>query len=610
MRLRDSVRPPERYKADEFYAPFTPKSARERSSQPVPTYVDYNQNLPPAAFPTLDRPRATESYASRFSEGKNGNGNATRGDNRGTPEDNNIKGMLTDHLNTNVASHRVGHVGHPTHIDNTISGLRGGPGQLPTPMGNNDHDNRGGLSFHDYMMEPEDSYYDLDWSHLSPQLQVEIFSNLLQHHEGPTVCRMLGMIDQEEQLIKEALESRKAQVSLEDYYMKHMRQTQLNALLRRDNSVEHKEMHEELLFRKVSRQSTRGLIGRPEIDYFSCRESDLAKAELFIQRRALDPWVIGEWSNGIFTSTSSSASKPTGDNVASIVMNKCRLTMKSVDATSGFNSHDPQLCMGYSRAVPRGQALHQSLHNHREGSQQIVQLKVGAQRAAQIQDFEQARDEPNLIHVEFPEIEYHHWRRPWEIPARTSEPYGSAASIFPSSTAENTSVSLWTMLGSNRSCNSAEPRLEPLSSSVRLRERLEEQVHLEAQRQREQAPGARIFGIQSPPAPPAILMSEDGFYELYTSDNDSYSVISINTLGQRSYSTDVSCEVSDEMSSRSSAYRPLTPPMSAIRPSFTPPTPASECNYEAYVQDEGDCEYEEDEMDLVRQIGEDRQPNA
>lgn len=407
-------------------------------------------------------------------------------------------------------------------------------------------------------------------------------------------------------MILEGLENRAAQTSLEDCCLKNMRQRQLNALLRRDNSARHKGMHEELLFRKVSRQSTRRLVQRPEIDYFSCRVSELAKAELFIRKRALDPWIIGEWSNGTVTSTSPSDSMPADDNGVSLIVKKRRLAIKSSKSASADSPHALQLCIASPTAPWRRQALQPGLHN-RQGdsrSQRVVRLKIGAQRAAQVQDFEQVGGEPNRLRVESPEIESHDWGRPCEIPARTSKPHGSAASPSTGSTAESTSGPLWTMLGRKRSCNSTEPSLEPLSASNRLRQRLE-QVHLEAQRQREQAQTTRISGIQSPPTSPVILMSEDGINEPYQSDNGSYSVISVTTRDQRSYSTE-----SDEMSGRSSAYRPITPPLSAIRPSFTPPTPASDCKYEAYVQSEHDCGYEEDDMVMARQIGEDHQADA
>lgn len=150
MRLRDSVRPPERYKAEEFSAPFTPKSTQERQGQHVPAYVDYNPNLPPAAFPTLDKPQATESYANRFSKGDNGDGRGIRGDNRGTLEGNNIEGWPTNHLDADIASHGAGHY--------TFSALRKGPRQLLTDMGNNDPNDREGLSFDEYMMEVREDF--------------------------------------------------------------------------------------------------------------------------------------------------------------------------------------------------------------------------------------------------------------------------------------------------------------------------------------------------------------------------------------------------------------------------------------------------------------------
>lgn len=59
MRLRDTVRPPKRFEAEEEY--FVPRSKRRRStqggSQNQPTCVEFNPDLPPAAFPTLDKPR-------------------------------------------------------------------------------------------------------------------------------------------------------------------------------------------------------------------------------------------------------------------------------------------------------------------------------------------------------------------------------------------------------------------------------------------------------------------------------------------------------------------------------------------------------------------------
>lgn len=58
MRLRNNIKPPQRYSGDTWVPP--PAAARvPRSARPSskPPFIDYNPNLPPAVFPTLDQPR-------------------------------------------------------------------------------------------------------------------------------------------------------------------------------------------------------------------------------------------------------------------------------------------------------------------------------------------------------------------------------------------------------------------------------------------------------------------------------------------------------------------------------------------------------------------------
>lgn len=56
MQLRKSIRPPQRYDSDNFYQ-LTQRPLREIHTPERIPYIDYNPDLPPAAFPTLDRPR-------------------------------------------------------------------------------------------------------------------------------------------------------------------------------------------------------------------------------------------------------------------------------------------------------------------------------------------------------------------------------------------------------------------------------------------------------------------------------------------------------------------------------------------------------------------------
>jgi hypothetical protein len=63
MQLRATVRLPQRLEQDRFYMPPSRHSLRgeKKTNTQTPRYIDYNPNLPPAAFPTLDRPRGSVS---------------------------------------------------------------------------------------------------------------------------------------------------------------------------------------------------------------------------------------------------------------------------------------------------------------------------------------------------------------------------------------------------------------------------------------------------------------------------------------------------------------------------------------------------------------------
>jgi hypothetical protein len=54
MRLRESIRPPERFNSELFITPSPKTTLREPRRPRTPHFIDYNPNLPPAAFPTLD----------------------------------------------------------------------------------------------------------------------------------------------------------------------------------------------------------------------------------------------------------------------------------------------------------------------------------------------------------------------------------------------------------------------------------------------------------------------------------------------------------------------------------------------------------------------------
>lgn len=57
MNLRKTIRLPQHFNPDPFYGPMSQRSLRGDDKK-KPAYTDYNPDLPPAAFPTLERPRA------------------------------------------------------------------------------------------------------------------------------------------------------------------------------------------------------------------------------------------------------------------------------------------------------------------------------------------------------------------------------------------------------------------------------------------------------------------------------------------------------------------------------------------------------------------------
>jgi hypothetical protein len=69
MKLRETIRPPERYASDAFYHAGANRGARRRSTNhPGPPIVEFDPNLPPAAFPTLSEPHSPGLEGLRIDE--------------------------------------------------------------------------------------------------------------------------------------------------------------------------------------------------------------------------------------------------------------------------------------------------------------------------------------------------------------------------------------------------------------------------------------------------------------------------------------------------------------------------------------------------------------
>lgn len=60
MRLRGVVRAPQRLEYEQFHEDNLQQTLHRSKGSAPPHYIDYDPSLPPAAFPTLDRPRVPQ----------------------------------------------------------------------------------------------------------------------------------------------------------------------------------------------------------------------------------------------------------------------------------------------------------------------------------------------------------------------------------------------------------------------------------------------------------------------------------------------------------------------------------------------------------------------
>ncbi|KAL4795660.1 hypothetical protein BDV19DRAFT_388979 [Aspergillus venezuelensis] len=325
MRLRNVVRSPQRLEQDASYNPMPKKKKSKSKSKaspveeksPRPRFIDFNPNLPPAAFPTLDAPRPPTHHAHGDGDPSGRNrteDNAVAGDRQGS--------MLENLDRLSLLTNPDGHSGRSLSpardipmddLDNVMASN----GDLNrTWMSNmsrmaaaaNDKDSGLGTEMEDsdsdspsIQPDPSTEYLNPAWTDLSERMQAEIFDNLLQSYTYPAVCQMLGLMPDELNAMVTTLESRNKQIELEDTSLEAMRAKQFRELARVDNSPRVQSQSHQLAFRKASRQTFRGLRGTidPKVDFFACEGSEHTAAKVFLRRREIEATHAGSWGNDV-----------------------------------------------------------------------------------------------------------------------------------------------------------------------------------------------------------------------------------------------------------------------------------------------------------------------
>ncbi|OJJ49916.1 hypothetical protein ASPZODRAFT_139261 [Penicilliopsis zonata CBS 506.65] len=289
MRLRQEIRPPQRLE-DELASssPISNRSYRFHHAlrprhQPLPiSYVDFNPNLPPAVFPTLELPQALTPVNQENGDAQDRTPVMTsQGIQRGDQE-------LDDILESDW-------MGFDSEVPNDVDpSLASSPEDCDSSVDWSDSDSEWDTTAE---CNPID---DPRWSDLSVRLQVEIFENLLQVYTEKAVFKKLGLNGDAMREIHEHRSLRNKQIRHENKMLGKMRTKQLNALLQLDNSE--RKLHRvppQLVFRKISRQQTRKIKDLTEFDWQLCQAGELYTARRYLELREIDPKHVGTWTNNV-----------------------------------------------------------------------------------------------------------------------------------------------------------------------------------------------------------------------------------------------------------------------------------------------------------------------
>ncbi|KAL2853331.1 hypothetical protein BJY01DRAFT_244119 [Aspergillus pseudoustus] len=300
MRLRATIRLPERLHQDHVYLPLSQKPLRKTEDDLKPRYSEYNPNLPPAAFPTLGSVRAdgnedTETKYNRISARKSledicrltmpvGQKDTTAWE---AYED-----MSTTVLENNMASNGPMNA---TYVSNTAKMAAVGA-DLSIADGMEESDQEEVTT-----ETPKATTRTPTWADLSRRMQTEIFGNLLERYSWSKVNRMLGLTEQECDENEDLLHRRSQQIRFEDAELSAMRAKQLKDLLRVDNSAINQTYPYLLLFRKASRRTFCRLRQAIEtdFDFLCCEEAELTAARKFLRAREIDTKFAGDWGKDI-----------------------------------------------------------------------------------------------------------------------------------------------------------------------------------------------------------------------------------------------------------------------------------------------------------------------
>ncbi|KAJ5793847.1 hypothetical protein N7457_000446 [Penicillium paradoxum] len=447
MKLRDSIRAPLRYGEDDDFDESRRTSLRYgcddffddsvelgESGRPRPqkkrkpnNYVPFNPNLPPAAFPTLDRPQPARDPTRQNRAGDD------------KEDDRQANGILLPPLNERSApalaplemedvpmSRFEDHIGS-NNMDNPVYARNVELASMAhmDPTGFEEMDTSSD-SDDDTLPNATQALLDAipnpKWSDLHRAMQVEIIENVMKHHSWRRVCDLLDLGADERTKFMETLGIRNKQIERENKRLEQMRLKQRNALLSIDNSdLKLFVPPPQLVLKKIARETTRKLVLTKYTDLLMCQAHDVLKARQYLHQHGLPRRYAGDWGDSLVVLRESEDSPHEPDKFEwaedleitpppdgnENQMEPSHNPSSSVKATfiqsagiSGTmnpkdllrHSSDPQPIPDWSKYFERNPNSSWNTDRPRHGG--FVRLHIGPNRAAQIQQYDRTGIRP------------------------------------------------------------------------------------------------------------------------------------------------------------------------------------------------------------------------
>ncbi|KAJ5091545.1 hypothetical protein NUU61_006415 [Penicillium alfredii] len=392
------------------------KGVRVRRQKPRPPIVPFDPNLPPAAFPSLDRPRLPQdSHALE----QNGQDTQQKTQEVSRAQQNSqlvddLDHVLPDVVDNYLASNTAA---NPIYARNMAIMAGMDEDSVDETLALEDSDNDEVIDASEVL---KNKISNPKWSDLNPAIQLEIVENLLQTFNWRDVCHRLQLNMHDRKKFSAYLDTRNQQIARENKVLQKMRDKQLRALMRIDNSdLRSNHVPYKLVLRKITRSTLRAMVESESTDLLMCQAADVLAAREFLRQRGISRSYAGDWGHSLVVLRKREDQGPepekfewkenlclspelseTEKNTKGAVQNPATEAktyfIQSIGKGSTVNptdlirnSGDEEPILDWSKYFPGWHPL--EVPKPKRQTNEFVRLSIGAERAAQIHRLEQSR---------------------------------------------------------------------------------------------------------------------------------------------------------------------------------------------------------------------------